>query len=335
MAKKETTMAASKVAFIIVCWNNVDLLKDCIESIHAQDYPNIHTILIDNNSSDESVAFTRKHFPDVEILAQGDNYGFAKGNNIGIAKALQDPDVKHIALLNTDARLATNWTSVLVEAAEQRPHSATLQTITLDYYNHDIIDSTHIYIAQNGQGTQGSWRRPLPKNYDVGAQKVFGCNAAAMLITRNFIEAQPFKDLFDETMFMYLEDVDLAARATVMGWDNYVIPGSKAYHMGSVSSNKKDPSFSLYMTFRNNTGLLIKNLPRRKLWKVVVHIIGADRAAMKHLKRIGKPQAVPAIWKGRLKSLVYIPVFLKKRRQLAPYRQVDEEYLWNLMRRGF
>jgi GT2 family glycosyltransferase len=209
-----------------------------------------------------------------------------------------------------------------------------LQSITLDYYDHGIIDSTHLYISRLGQATQGSFRRPLPYNFDTAPEKVFGCNAAARLVSRAFIEAQPFKEFFDETMFMYLEDVDIAARATVMGWDNYVVPGTRAYHMGSASSGK-NPGFSLYMTFRNNTGLLIKNLPLPILLRILVSIPKSDRASIRHLKRLGKQDAVPYVIKGRLASLKYVPIFIFKRRKLKKYHDIDSTYLWQLMRRGF
>ncbi|MGH7195576.1 MAG: glycosyltransferase family 2 protein [Candidatus Saccharimonadales bacterium] len=324
------------VAYVIVAWNNKDIINDCIESILAQNYTHRkRIILVDNASSDNTVEYMSEHFPQVEVIAEVKNHGFARGNNIGITKALEDEKIGHIVLLNTDARLDPNWTKTLVDAACLRPRAATMQSITLDYYDPGIIDSTHIYISRIGQGTQGSWRSPIAYHNDVAPQKVFGCNAAAMLITRNFIESQPFKQFFDETMFMYLEDVDVASRATVMGWDNFVIPGTRAYHMGSFSSAKKDPSFSLYMTFRNNTGLMIKNLPFRTLFVLLLRTPKADRAAIKHLKRVGKVAAVPAVIKGRLASLKYVPIFLWKRHQLKRYRVIDEDYLWQLMRRGY
>lgn len=338
MRKKDLAMNQRKetVAYIIVSWNNKGLLDDCIKSIDEQEYKgNKRIILIDNASSDGTVEYIKNKFPDVEVIAESKNNGFAKGNNIGIKLALADKNVKYIILLNTDARLASNWTRTLVDAAIKHPLTATMQSITLDYYDHNIIDSTHIYISRYGQGTQGSWREPISHGYDVSLQKVFGCNAAAMLITREFIEAQPFDDLFDETMFMYLEDVDLAARATVMGWDNFVVPGTRAYHMGSVSAKKKDPSFSLYMTFRNNMGLHIKNLPRRTLFIILLRTLKSDRATIKHLKKIGNGGAVPAVIKGRLASLLLIPIFIAKRRKLSPKRVIDEDYLWRLMDRGY
>jgi GT2 family glycosyltransferase len=321
-------------AYIIVCWNNKALMKECIESIQRQTYKHKKIFVVDNASTDGSVEFVTKTFPEVEVLAQDKNYAFAKGNNIGIKKALEDQQVGYFALVNSDATLENSWTSTLIAAAEQHPKAAMLQSITLDYYDHAVIDSTHVYIARNGQATQGSWRLPLPEGYDVPPQKVFGCNAAAMIITRGFIEQQPFGDFFDETMFMYLEDVDIAARATVMGWDNYVIPGTRAYHMGSASSGK-NPGFSLYMTFRNNLGLLIKNLPLALLLPVLASLFKADRASIKHLQRTNRKEAVKFIYRGRLASLPYIPIFIFKRYKLKKYRNIDNNYLWNLMRKGF
>jgi GT2 family glycosyltransferase len=329
-------MTKDTVAYIIVSWNNSKLLKDCIESISVQNCKeNKRIILIDNNSSDDTVEYINKHFPNVELVVSDKNNGFAKGNNIGIALALKDKNVKYIVFLNTDARLEGNWTSTLVKAAEKRPRTATMQSITVDYYNHKVIDSTHLYISEYGQAAQSSWREPIGAGYDIAPLKVFGCNAAAMLITRKFIDTQPFKELFDETMFMYLEDVDLAARATIMGWDNFVIPGTRAYHMGSVSSGKKDPSFSLYMTFRNNMGLLIKNLPLKILFIILFRMVKADTASIRHLRRIGKSKAVVALIKGRLMGIIFIPHYLIKRYKLKPYRIIDKDYLWRLMKHGY
>ena len=329
-----TSSETPTVAYVIVCWNNRDLLEECIDSINAQQYAAKLVIMVDNGSSDDSVSFVRQRYPDVVIIESGKNEGFAIANNKGIKRALQDKGVGYVALINTDATLSQNWTETLVRTAMRRPRGASFQTITLDYYNHDIIDSTHIYIARNGQATQGSWRRTLPSGQDVAPQKVFGCNAAAVLISRRFIEAQPFDEYFDETLWMYLEDVDVAARATIMGWDNYVVPGARAYHMGSASSGK-NPGFSLYMTFRNNSGLLVMNLPWKLLFKMFPDFVRGDIDTMIHLRRIGKTRAIKFVIKGRLAGLVRLPIFLRKRAQLKPYRTVDTRYLWQLMRRGY
>ncbi len=322
-----------KVAFIIVCWNNKDLLKECLDSIRDQTYNNYSIILVDNGSADDSVAFVSSYMPSVNIIEAKKNLGFAKGNNLGIEAALADKDVQYVALLNTDARISKDWLKQLVEFAAIKPRAACLQGTTLDYYNHDIIDSTHIFIAHNGQGTQGSWRNIC--EHEFGPKKVFGVNAAACIITRRFIDYQPFKGkLFDETMFMYLEDVDLAARVTVMGWDNYLVPGARAYHMGSASSGK-NPGFSLYMTFRNNSGLLFKNLPMLMILKLLPKLIRGDIDTVKALRVQGKDYAVRKVVNGRLIGIIRLPLFIVKRYRVRKVTNIPKEYLWRLMDRGY
>lgn len=320
------------VAYVIVCWNNIKLLNECIESIQKQTNVKQRIILVDNASSDGSAEHVTEKYPDVEVLVQTKNHAFAKGNNIGIEHALKDPSIKYIALVNTDATLDSHWTETILRYASLKTKVAALQTITLDYYNHEIIDSTHIYIAHNGQGTQGSWRRDLISGTDVAPQKIFGCNAAAVIYTREFIESQPFKDFFDETMWMYLEDVDVAARATVMGWDNYVVPGARAYHMGSASSTK-NPGFSLYLTYRNNLGLLVKNLPLIILIKMAPRVFMGDIRTIQTLKRTGRSKLIKLVIKGRIASLVTLPNYLFKRNKVK--RVLSWQAVWRLMAKGF
>ena len=119
-----------------------------------------------------------------------------------------------------------------------------------------------------------------------------------VMYSRNFIEKQPFDEFFDESLYMYLEDVDVAVRATVMGWDNYIVPGSKAFHMGSVSSGK-NPGFSLYMTFRNNSSVLFKNLPSIILIRLLAKLIKGDIDTIKVLWRTGQKKSVKKVIEGR------------------------------------
>lgn len=322
----------SKVVYIVVGWNNKDLLKECFESIENQTHKNTITYYVDNNSADNSVEFVKENFPKVVILAQDENTGFAKGNNIAIRQAIKDDEVGFIALINSDARIDPQWTARIVEFASKKPKGAIYQGLTLDYYNHTIIDSTHIYISHNGQGTQGNWRHYVTK--EMGPKKVFGVNAAACLISVDFIKTQPFDTYFDETLFMYLEDVDVATRATVMGWDNYLVPGAAAYHMGSASSNKS-PGFSLYMTFRNNSSVLYKNLPNKMLMRMLPMIIRGDIDTIRELRRRKQKGGIGKVVKGRLFGLLRVPLFRNKKKIMSSVSDIDYDYLWTLMKKGY
>lgn len=327
-------MPNQKVAFVIVGWNNQSLLVECISSIKKQTYKNIKIIFVDNNSSDKSIDLIKNKFPDVDLVEMQKNTGFAKGNNIGIKRALEYPQISYIALLNTDAILEPNWTETILNTAVKKPKGAAFQTITLDYYNHSVIDSTHIYVAHNGQATQGSWRRPILGVRDLAPQKIFGCNAAAVMYSRDFIEAQPFDDFFDEAMFMYLEDVDVAARSIIMGWDNYVIPGSRAYHMGSVSSGK-NPGFALYMTFRNNSAMLVKNFPLIILIRMLPKLIRGDIDTVKVLWRSNKKNDIKSVVWGRIAGVLRAPTFLIKRIMILKHKKTSYKEIWKIMYRGY
>lgn len=322
-----------KIAFVIVGWNNIKILEECIKSIESQTYKQVSIYYVDNDSSDGSASFVTSNFPTVKVIRQNVNTGFARGNNIGIRAALTDESVSYVALLNTDARIEKTWAKTIIDFAINKPKGAAFQTITLDYFDSKVIDSTHIYVARNGQGTQGSWRRPILFNSDVAPKKVFGCNAAAIVFSRKFIEQQPVKNLFEEHLFMYLEDVDVAARATIMGWDNYIVPGSRAYHMGSISSGK-NPDFSLYMTFRNNLAVLFINFPAVILIRMVPKIIRADISTIKTLRKRGQNSSVIAVVKGRVVGFIRLPIFILARLRVRKLSKISYKSLWQLMLNG-
>jgi GT2 family glycosyltransferase len=155
------------------------------------------------------------------------------------------------------------------------------------------------------------------------------------VLSRKFIEAQPFgREIFDERMFMYLEDVDLAARATVLGWDNYLVPGARATHMGSASSGK-NPGFSLYMTFRNNSAMLFKNFPLKMLVRMSPAVLRGDIDTIKVLWRTGQKPAARKVIKGRAAGIVRLPLFIAKHRAMRKQARLPKAYLWNLMNKGY
>ena len=324
-----------KTAVIVVCWNNEALLEGCLQSVCAQTMESsmIVQIVVDNGSDDGSVALVRSRFPDAHIIEMGHNSGFSHANNVGIRHAFMDPLVDAVVLLNSDARFAPDWVAVLREFAATRPRGATFQALTLDHQDPTLVDSHHLYLSRSLHAMQFATGH---RATDISAhtERVFGVNAAACLYTRAFLEAQPFDDYLDETMGMYLEDVDLATRALVMGWESWFVQGTRAYHMGSASAKKRASGFALRQTWRNQPVLLVSNLPwavlGRGLWGLIGHEIGAVR----HLRSSGQPELVGEIRRGRFEGFRLLPYALRRRRQLAPLRVVDADHLWELMRDG-
>jgi GT2 family glycosyltransferase len=320
------------VAYVVVLWNNKSLIDQCVESILAQEYAKKQVILVDNNSSDDSVAYIKERYPDVTLVESNVNTGFTGGNNLGIKEALQRSNTKYVALINSDATLESNWTTTLVEFMETKHNVAMTQGTTFDFYDHEIVDSYYIYVARNSQATQAGWRDRYQG--EVPVKRVFGVNAAACLISRSFIESQPFANtgFFDEKFFMYLEDVDIAARATVTGWANYIVPNAHAFHMGSASSSK-NPNFSLYFTFRNNSAMIYKNFSWKIIFRLLLQMIRSDYHTFRHLRRIGRKESSWVIYKARLAGLLRLPIYYRDRKIMKAARTVDDDYLWQLMRK--
>ena len=153
------------VGYIVVGWNNKDILEECFVSIAAQTRVNKAVYFVDNDSKDGSVEYVKKQFPDVIVLAQDSNTGFAKGNNIALAEIISNTEIDYIAFVNSDARLHKDWSWKLCNEAARKPKAAFLQGTTLDYYDHTVVDSTHVYLSFNGQATQANWRHYY--KYDI------------------------------------------------------------------------------------------------------------------------------------------------------------------------
>jgi GT2 family glycosyltransferase len=313
----------SHVAVIIVGWNNESLLVECVESVRAQTFPKdrLATYVVDNGSTDGSVGLLSS-MGDVELLDVGWNSGFATANNIAIRTAIDDPLVDYVVLLNSDARLASNWIETIVNFASTRPRGAAFQTITLDHRSPHIVDSHHLYLDQRLQARQAHQGDTYTDQFV--SQRVFGCNAAAAMYTRAFIEAQPFPEFLDERMFMYLEDVDVAARALVMGWENWFVAGSYATHVGSATTKTRSNGFALEQTWRNQPVLLITNFGWPTLRTRLFGLAQSERLAIRHLRHTQASGELLALWRGRVKGLGLVPYALSRRRILRSHRRFDD-----------
>jgi len=327
------TGMSGKVAFCVVAWNNASVLPLCLDSLLAQTGVEFDIYLIDNASTDDTHA-TMANYPTVLTTWSDRNNGFARGNNLLIAQALKDPAVEYLALVNSDAVLSPDWASTLVGFAEQHAITGSLQGLTLDYFNHKTVDSQHIFVNTYLQGVQYGWGDPVdPETYYP--RKVFGVNAAAAIYTRAMIEALPDQqnNFFDERFYMYYEDVDVAFRALLTGWDAWFVPAAVAYHMGSVSAKQLGSSYSASMTARNLPAMAFKNVP----WRILRANFGNAKLQMKlFLEDVGKrlgPAAERQARSALLRGLLRLPIYAASRRRVLGARVIGDDYLVRILRR--
>lgn len=251
---------AGSVAILILNYNSKPFLTDCLTSIAAQNYRNFTVFLIDNHSTDGSVELVREKFPETKIIQNPDNYGFGKGFNQGIKKVYRDFD--YIALLNPDVRLDKNWLEESIITFKNRPRAMISSGLVLDWYG-GVIESAGGMIVNFPMGIFGgmlgdTYLKDLPEPYRTAEHKVFCAIANVILVRSNaFIDF----GLFDESYFMYFEDIDFSWRVLLNGKEIWFNPKAVIYHYGHGA--KKTEFIQLKIASVTETNLLatyFKNL---------------------------------------------------------------------------
>ena len=239
------------VTAVVVTLNNLNLLRNCLTSIYAQDYGAIEIIVVDNGSEEDIRGMLAKEFPEVRMVRLDKNYGFAGGNNRGIETA----QGKYVALINNDAVAAPKWISSLVATAESDANIGAAASIIIDGNRPEVLDSCGVGIALDGMSRQAMRGMPVPELTQQREVLLFsGC---ACLLR---IEALNEVGFFDEDFFAYCEDTDLGLRICRAGWKIVVAPGAYVHHYYSMTGGK----FSLqkiYWVERNHLWVGIKNFP--------------------------------------------------------------------------
>jgi GT2 family glycosyltransferase len=242
------------VSVIVVNYNGKRYLDDCLSSLAAQDYPRdrYETIVVDNGSSDGSVATIRARFPTVRVIPLRHNRGFAAANNEGFRQAKGE----YLALLNNDTLVDRHWLSGLVDAIGTEPTIGATTSKILFKDDPSRINNVGLMLYPDGSGADRGYRQRDEGQFDEPAE-VFGACGASVLLRRAMLEDV---GCFDECLFMYYEDLDLFWRARMRGWKVRYTPQSVVYHVHCGSSVEWSPFFH-YHVERNRVLVNWKNAP--------------------------------------------------------------------------
>jgi GT2 family glycosyltransferase len=309
-----------KVSVVIPNWNGERFLRGCLQSLREQTFKAFEVILVDNASTDGSLALVEKEFPEVRVVKLVRNLGLTGGANAGI-KAAQG---EVIALLNNDAEAHPNWLESLWDALQRHPEAGMAASKILLYDRRSIINSAGDFYRLDGvPGNRGVWEEDRGQ-YDR-EEYVFGACGGAAAYRKAMLEEI---GLFDEDMFMYCEDVDLAWRAQIAGYRCVYTPKAIAYHRLSATGGGKLASF---YNGRNFIYVLAKDYPSslfRKYWPIILKAqlkIAADAL------RAWRGEAARARLRGQLAGLKAIPLALSKRQSVYSLRRVPDSYLESLL----
>lgn len=285
--------SAPRVSVIIVSWNALPLLQQCLPSVVATDYPNLQILLADNASTDGSAAWVAATFPEVRIVRHPENWAFCRGNNAALPHATG----AYVLLLNNDVEVPPGWLTPLVEVMETRPEVAAVQPKLLRYDDRDRFEYAGAaggFLDRYGYPfTRGRLFFTMEEDqgqYD-DARDVFWATGAALLLRRAALDAV---GLLDERFVMHMEEIDLCWRLHRHGYRVRVEPASEVYHIGGGSLPQGNPR-KVYYNFRNSLLMLYKNLPPAAWRRLFPQRVALDGLALLRALGAGRPREAAAI----------------------------------------
>ncbi len=255
-----------RIAIVILNWNGEVLLERYLPSV-IQYSGDADIYIADNASTDGSVDFVKTNFPQIQIIQNSVNGGFAKGYN----DALRSVDADIFCLLNSDVEVTENWLEPIKEAFNSIKDAAIIQPKILDLLRKEYFEYAGAaggFIDQLGYPfCRGRIFQELEKDtgqYD-DIKEIFWATGACM-----FVKSDVYRSLggFDEDYFAHQEEVDLCWRAKNDGYKVYYIGASKVYHLGGSTLSNMNPK-KTYLNFRNSLFSITKNLPRRKALLII------------------------------------------------------------------
>ncbi|MCX6726936.1 MAG: glycosyltransferase family 2 protein [Candidatus Shapirobacteria bacterium] len=244
------------ISVIIPNFNGVKFLPDFFESLALAikncPHSRFEIILVDNRSTDNSLEILNAYFPKNKIILNPQNYGFARAVNQGIKAAKYD----FVCILNNDLKLNSNWFTLII--SNIKPNIACYCGTVMNSSG-TLIESQGISFNINGSCIQNNHNQIyLPH---LSLHPVWGSSAAAVIYQKSIIQKI---GLFDESFFLYIEDVDLAFRLNKKNFLTQCVPQALVYHIGGATSNKLG-YLRQYYTFRNWFLLITKNYSTKQL----------------------------------------------------------------------
>jgi len=303
-----------KAAVVILNWNGKKFLEQFLPAVVANCPEWARVVVADNASSDDSVSWVKEYYPEVHLIINDQNFGFAGGYN----EALKQLDDEYYILLNSDVEVTPNWLEPLIDQLTNSPKLAALQPKILAWHN-----KTQFEYA----GAAGGF---IDKNYfafcrgrifetfenDHGQYNDFievaWATGACLVVRRS---AYWEVGGLDDTFFAHMEEIDLCCRLKNSGYSVGYLGTSTVYHVGGGTLNKQSP-FKTYLNYRNNLALIVKNHFGSNLFlKLFYRMLHDGVSGVVHLLK-GERKQVWAIIKAHFHFYGRLPRLMKQRSEL-------------------
>jgi len=234
------------VSIIVVNWNGMKYIKDCLESLLKQTYKNFEIVVVDNASTDGSIEYVEKNFPMVNVIKNKKNLGFAEGNNIGINNC----QGQYVALFNPDAVAEKDWLLRLVTSLKtsEKIGGACGKLYYLgDRFGKDAVFCTWSKVNPFSAAPYNFRNNEPTSNIDY-------LTGAAMVVKKNVIQKI---GLLDPQYFLYFDETDWCARMIRAGFDLVYVPTAIAWH--TVSGLVSESDKKIYYMERSRLRFATKN----------------------------------------------------------------------------
>lgn len=317
---RDAETAAIAVSIVVLNYNGRSWLEQCLGAVVAQLTADSELIVVDNGSTDDSVAFLRRAHPDIRLLALDRNLGFAGGNNAG-AKIARG---RALAFVNNDAAPQAGWLQALRRPLENQADVGLVASCIVFLHDPSVVDSAGDGLMRWGGAFKHSHGQPVGEAR--AAREVFGACGAACLIRREL-----FDEIggFDEEFFAVYEDVDLSYRCQLRGFRCIYVPEAIVHHAGSATLGRSSAR-SIFWGQRNLEWMYFKNTPWPLLLRTLPGHLVYDMAAAIHFGRAGHfTTFVSAKWH----ALLGAARVWRQRRLVQRERRSPSRRLWRLMER--
>ncbi len=301
-------------SIVIPNYNGERFLPTCLNALRAQDYPadRFEVIVVDDASRDGSLDLLKREFPEVRVVALQRNRGLAAACNAGATVARGDA----LVMLNNDTEASPGWLSALMSTLIAHPEVGAVASKMLLFDRRDILHSAGDMYGRDGiPRNRGVWERDEGQ-YDEDRRVFGGCGGAVAYRRDAWEEAGGF----DEQFFMYLEDVDLAWRLRLLGWEALFAPEARVYH--HLSATGGGPLASYY-TGRNTLWVLARDVPGpilRRYWPLMLR---AQLHIAREAARAWRGAAARARLRGQVAGILGLPRMLVQRRELHARRRAS------------
>jgi len=323
------------VSVIVVNWNGLAYLPECLDSLAAQSYAALEVLVVENGSTDGSVEYLRgQRAGRLRLVENPSNLGFAGGNNLGIRASKG----AYLALLNNDAVADPRWIEALVAAAETDPGVGMCASRIYVWRQPGLLDSAGLLVSGDGIGRGRGRLEPDGERYEKEADVLLP-SACAALYRRSMLDEI---GLFDEDFFAYCEDTDLGLRARIAGWRCRYVPGAVVRHHYSGSTAPHSP-FKAFHVERNRIWVVVKCFPAGMAAASPAYTLGRyalqlysaviGRGAAAKLAATQSPWTLAGIIvRAWLAALARLPEMWRRRRVIRSTGKISRRELARLLR---